>query len=257
MNYSTLVQYSFLTLVFFGVLVGVFFVGDREGRADHKESHTFIQEYGCVLGPGGETQDTAGQQIQSCDNYDDNVSNLEEAIGRYEELLGQEGQEFGVEQTARNARSREATGLCTLKTSLNADEVQELLPNESKVASLTGDVNNTTLQGAFEISTAETNASNKDHPFPSGTSEARKREIKDSFNLLCTYSSVKLVQRWLFFGAGAVTILFMVIGGLLWITAGDSDDKAKKARGFLLSAIVGFVIVLLSTTLLSIVRFVV
>jgi len=43
---------------------------------------------------------------------------------------------------------------------------------------------------------------------------------------------------------GIVAVLIILLGGFKWMTAGGNDDKLKKARGILISGIIGLVIVL-------------
>ncbi|MFH1838638.1 MAG: hypothetical protein ABH808_04085 [Candidatus Kuenenbacteria bacterium] len=45
---------------------------------------------------------------------------------------------------------------------------------------------------------------------------------------------------------GMIAIIMIIIGGLMWMTSGGSEDKAKKARGILVNAIIGLFIVLVA-----------
>jgi hypothetical protein len=45
---------------------------------------------------------------------------------------------------------------------------------------------------------------------------------------------------------GIIAIIMIVIGGLMWMISGGNEEKAKKARGILVNAIIGLFIVLLA-----------
>lgn len=214
--------------------------GEVRGNPGHTHNSSYQDVYDYTPGSRSCTliDSTAPQGV--------NDSTLEDLCNSdHDSLISQKlSEDDAASDRAADSRARAAQkerDLCTLKTDLSAKEAQQLLPDDGAFSET---VTNDSLAGKFGGA------------FDSGTS-SEKRKIKDKMNLLCTYSSIKLVQRWLFFIAGAVTLMFMAIGGLLWITAGDSDDRAKKARGFLLSALGGFAIVLLSAALLSIVRFII
>jgi hypothetical protein len=56
----------------------------------------------------------------------------------------------------------------------------------------------------------------------------------------------------LYFG-GAVTIMFIIIGGLKLITSGGEPDKIKSGKQTLLFAIIGLVVVVLARVIIEIV----
>lgn len=51
--------------------------------------------------------------------------------------------------------------------------------------------------------------------------------------------------------AGGIAVLFLVIGGIFYITAGGSDEKVQKAKKYMQNAIVGLVVVLLAFVIVS------
>ncbi len=55
-----------------------------------------------------------------------------------------------------------------------------------------------------------------------------------------TMNVVKFVLLFL----GIISIIMIIVGGLMWMTSGGSEEKAKKARGILVNAIIGLFIVL-------------
>ena len=54
--------------------------------------------------------------------------------------------------------------------------------------------------------------------------------------------------------AGAVALLMILFAGFLYIKSRGEPEKTKTAKRVLIAAIVGFVIVLLSQSMLSIIR---
>lgn len=55
-------------------------------------------------------------------------------------------------------------------------------------------------------------------------------------------NTIKVVLLFL----GIIAIIMIIIGGLMWMTSGGSEEKAKKARGILVNAIIGLFIVLVA-----------
>lgn len=45
---------------------------------------------------------------------------------------------------------------------------------------------------------------------------------------------------------GVVFLVLMIYGGFLWMTAGGEADKVKKAKGIIINAVIGLIIVLAS-----------
>lgn len=45
---------------------------------------------------------------------------------------------------------------------------------------------------------------------------------------------------------GVVFLVLMIYGGFLWMTAGGEAEKVKKAKGIIINAIIGLIIVLAS-----------
>ncbi|MCC2631724.1 MAG: Type secretion system pilin, partial [Patescibacteria group bacterium] len=46
--------------------------------------------------------------------------------------------------------------------------------------------------------------------------------------------------------AGVLAVLFLIYSGFLYITAGGSADKAKAARGGIINAVIGIIIIMAS-----------
>jgi amino acid transporter len=63
---------------------------------------------------------------------------------------------------------------------------------------------------------------------------------------------ITIVINWLLGIAFALTVLFLVIGGLRYIVSGGNEESADKAKKTILHAIIGIVIVILSYLVLTV-----
>jgi len=54
------------------------------------------------------------------------------------------------------------------------------------------------------------------------------------------------IVSWLMVFAGFVAVIYLIYGGLLYITAGGDAEKAKSGRAALINAIIGIVIIALA-----------
>jgi len=54
--------------------------------------------------------------------------------------------------------------------------------------------------------------------------------------------------------AGAVAVIYLVYGGMLYITAGGDAEKATKGRTSLINAIVGIIIILLALVIVAFIK---
>jgi preprotein translocase subunit YajC len=62
------------------------------------------------------------------------------------------------------------------------------------------------------------------------------------------------IQKILYAGALVLAIIMVIIGGITYMTAGESEDKAKKARKMITNGIIGFAIVIAFSFIIGIVR---
>ena len=216
---------------------------EREKRIN-PEGRTYVENQGCVL-QFINTGDGGSYVVQNCPAG----VNQMEVQSMYNQLETEDSRSRDDRLRASNAaaaaQAREEAGLCTLKADLSKAEVEVLLPDDDFNAD-DGAITNSDLDSHFGINDTTWNWNAK--------TEKDKRDIKDKFNLLCFYSSVKRIQTWLVFAAGFLTILFITIGGLLWTTSGTNPNRRKLAEKFIKSALIGFVIVLLALPVLRIVR---
>ena len=54
------------------------------------------------------------------------------------------------------------------------------------------------------------------------------------------------IVNWLISIAGAIALLFLIVGGIEYMTAGGSDEKVQRAKNTMRNALVGLIVVLLS-----------
>jgi len=57
---------------------------------------------------------------------------------------------------------------------------------------------------------------------------------------------ISYVIDWILILAGAIAVIYLIYGGLLYITAGGDAEKATKGRTALINAIIGIVIIALA-----------
>ena len=57
---------------------------------------------------------------------------------------------------------------------------------------------------------------------------------------------VAKVANFLVMSAGIIAFIYLVYTGILYMTAGNNPDQAKKAQGSLINVIIGIVIITLS-----------
>jgi hypothetical protein len=58
---------------------------------------------------------------------------------------------------------------------------------------------------------------------------------------------------WVLGFSAAVAVLFLIIGGLLYITAAGNSDRAKTARQTILYAVIGLIVITLSFVIVALV----
>ncbi|MDA2935752.1 hypothetical protein MYX06_00825 [Patescibacteria group bacterium AH-259-L05] len=56
---------------------------------------------------------------------------------------------------------------------------------------------------------------------------------------------VKVVLQLL----GLILVVLLIVGGFMWMTSGGNEEKIKKAKGIITSAVVGLIIVILAYTI--------
>jgi hypothetical protein len=62
---------------------------------------------------------------------------------------------------------------------------------------------------------------------------------------------VLMIINWVLILAAALAIIYLVYGGIMYITAGGDAEKATKGRTAVVNAIIGIVIILLAFLLVT------
>ncbi len=62
---------------------------------------------------------------------------------------------------------------------------------------------------------------------------------------------ISRLVTWVLIFAGALAVIYLVYGGIMYITAGGDAEKATKGRTALINAIIGIVIILLAIVIVN------
>lgn len=54
--------------------------------------------------------------------------------------------------------------------------------------------------------------------------------------------------------AGLIAVLFLIIGGFRFITAGGNDENSGQARKIILNAVIGIIVIILSFVIVNVVQ---
>lgn len=67
---------------------------------------------------------------------------------------------------------------------------------------------------------------------------------------LSIFNLVTLIVTWLLYFAGVLAFIFLVVSGIMYITAGGNPEQSKKAQQGLINAIIGIIIITLAFAIL-------
>lgn len=59
------------------------------------------------------------------------------------------------------------------------------------------------------------------------------------------------VASWILGFVAALTVLVIIVSGVLYITSGGDSGRAEKAKGWLINAVIGLLVVLLSYVIVA------
>ena len=65
---------------------------------------------------------------------------------------------------------------------------------------------------------------------------------------------ITTIGNWAFVAVLAVSAIFLIYAGFLWVTAGGNPEGATKARTMLTNALIGVVVALLARGLVQVIR---
>ena len=75
--------------------------------------------------------------------------------------------------------------------------------------------------------------------------------------IVCLLNTTINVTNWIFYLMMILSVLLVVWGGIIFMTAGGDPDKASKGKTLILYACIGIIIALLARIIPAIVRFIV
>jgi len=64
-------------------------------------------------------------------------------------------------------------------------------------------------------------------------------------------SSVIKILQWVLGFLGLIAVIFILYGGLIWMTAGGNEEKVSKAKKILTAAVIGLVVVLIAWAIVT------
>ncbi len=93
------------------------------------------------------------------------------------------------------------------------------------------------------------------HAQTSGLS--RNFNCDTTLGLKCGETSVngliKTVINWMLGIAFAIAVIFLIIGGFMYITSAGNEESAEKGKGTVVNALIGIVIIILSYVIVNVV----
>jgi len=63
---------------------------------------------------------------------------------------------------------------------------------------------------------------------------------------------IGLVKTWVVLLVGAIAVLFIIYGGILYVTSAGNKEKAEQAKQTLTYAVLGLIIIVLANVIISI-----
>jgi len=78
---------------------------------------------------------------------------------------------------------------------------------------------------------------------------------KENCGMCCLLDTLYRITSWIFFIMMVLAVLMIVIGGIMYMTAGQSPDNAVKGKNFITFAIIGLVVALIARFIPPVVKF--
>ena len=85
-----------------------------------------------------------------------------------------------------------------------------------------------------------------------------KQQFKGAFDWVpssyCSASGFALVVINLILGAsGVATVLFLVVGGFLYLTSAGNEEQTEKAKKIIINSVIGLVVIIMATAVITII----
>lgn len=77
------------------------------------------------------------------------------------------------------------------------------------------------------------------------------------WGLCCMINTINSVTSWAFYILMLVSVVFIIIGGFTFVTAGGDPEKAGKGKSYIVYAVIGVVIGMLARIIPALVKFIV
>lgn len=61
---------------------------------------------------------------------------------------------------------------------------------------------------------------------------------------------VEKIASWVLYAGGAIAFIYLIYGGILYITAGGDAEKATKGRTAIINAVIGIIIIFLALVII-------
>jgi hypothetical protein len=119
------------------------------------------------------------------------------------------------------------------------------------IAPLAASADTSTIPGGCTISGDRVSKINGNTDLSCG-SDCDYEENSDC-GMCCLLNTVYTVTDWLFFAISLVAVIFILIGGWTFVTAGGNAENTAKGRNYLIMAAIGILIALLARAVPSIV----
>lgn len=88
---------------------------------------------------------------------------------------------------------------------------------------------------------------------PSQTTPVVNIEPPNTGSLSAIIGIIQVIGGWLLMAAGALAVVFLIIGGLQYMTSAGNAERAKAAKQTIIYALIGVAVVLLSLFLINVV----
>lgn len=79
---------------------------------------------------------------------------------------------------------------------------------------------------------------------PFGDELTKKRDV---------YEIIKTVINWMLTLAGIIAVIFVIIGGYMYLTSAGNEEQSGKGRKTIINALIGLIIIILSYVIVNVI----